>query len=121
MRSHAGKKCNRSITFVIVIDRLHVILPAMQIRNAKEIGALVREHRSRLKLSQAGLAQRVGVSRLWIVLLEKGKSTAQLGLVLRTLDILGVTLEAGNRSSASKPGSVDLNKLLKARTGQGTA
>jgi HTH-type transcriptional regulator/antitoxin HipB len=93
----------------------------MQIRNAREIGALVREHRSRLKLSQADLAMRVGVSRLWIVLLEKGKSTAQLGLVLRTLDILGLTLEVGAKGPTPKSGGVDLNKLLKARTGKGTA
>ena len=92
----------------------------MQIRNAKEIGALVREHRSKLKLSQADLAVRVGVSRLWIVLLEKGKSTAQLGLVLRTLDILGITLEVGEKRSSPKSGGVDLSKLLKARIGKGT-
>jgi HTH-type transcriptional regulator / antitoxin HipB len=92
----------------------------MQIRNAKEIGALVREHRSKLKLSQADLAVRVGVSRLWIVLLEKGESTAQLGLVLRTLDILGITLEVGEKRSSPKSGLVDLSKLLKARTGKGT-
>ena len=92
----------------------------MQIRNAREIGALVREHRSRLKLSQADLAMRVGVSRLWIVLLEKGKSTAQLGLVLRTLDILGITLEVGEKRSTPKSDGVDLNKLLSARTGKGT-
>ena len=93
----------------------------MQIRNAREIGALVREHRLGLKLSQAGLAQRVGVSRLWVVLLEKGKSTAQLGLVLRTLDILGLSLEVGGKISAPKSGGIDLNKLLKARTGKGIA
>jgi len=92
----------------------------MQIRNAREIGALVREHRSRLKLSQADLARRVGVSRLWVVLLEKGKSTAQLGLVLRTLDILGITLEVGEKRSTPKSDGVDLNKLLSARTGKGT-
>ncbi len=94
----------------------------MQIRNAREIGALVREHRSRLKLSQADLARCVGVSRLWVVLLEKGKSTAQLGLVLRTLDILGITLEVGEKHSTPKSsGDVDLNKLLSARTGKGIA
>ncbi len=70
--------------------------------------------------AQADLAVRVGVSRLWIVLLEKGKSTAQLGLVLRTLDILGITLEVGEKRSSPKSGGVDLSKLLKARTGKGT-
>ena len=91
----------------------------MRIRNAKEIGALVRENRLKLKLSQAQLAERVGVSRLWIVLLEKGKNTAQLGLVLRTLDILGLSLEMGGKTSTSQSNSIDLDKLLRAKTGKG--
>jgi len=92
----------------------------MRIRNAKEIGALVRENRLKLKLSQAQLAERVHVSRLWIVHLEKGKSTAQLDLVLRTLDTLGLSLEIGGKISASQSHGIDLDKLLRARTGKGT-
>ena len=92
----------------------------MRIRNAKEIGALVRENRLKLKLSQAQLAERVHVSRLWIVHLEKGKSTAQLALVLRTLDTLGLSLEIGGKISASQFHGIDLDKLLRARTGKGT-
>ena len=91
----------------------------MRIRNAKEIGAFVRENRLKLKLSQAQLAERVGVSRLWIVNLEKGKSTAQLDLVLRTLDILGLSLDTCKKTPASQSDSIDLDKLLRARTGKG--
>ena len=90
----------------------------MRIRNAKEIGALVRENRLKLKLSQAQLAERVGVSRLWIVHLEKGKSSAQLDLVLRTLDILGLSLEISGKTTASQSDSIDLDKLLRTRTGK---
>jgi hypothetical protein len=43
-----------------------------------------------------------------------------LGLVLRTLDILGITLEVGEKRSTPRSGGVDLNKLLSARTGKGT-
>jgi len=92
----------------------------MRIRNAKEIGALVRENRLKLKLSQAQLAERVGASRLWIVNLEKGKSTAQLDLVLRTLHILGLSLDISAKTSASPSDSIDLDKLLRTRTGKGT-
>jgi len=91
----------------------------MRIRNAKEIGALVRENRVKLKLSQAQLAERVGVSRLWIVHLEKGKSTAQLDLVLRTLDILGLSVDLSAKATASQSDRIDLDKLLKTRTGKG--
>jgi HTH-type transcriptional regulator/antitoxin HipB len=90
----------------------------MRIRNAKEIGALVRENRLKIKLSQAQLAERVGVSRLWIVHLEKGQSTAQLDLVLRTLDILGLSLETGAKISSPQSDGIDLDKLLRARTGK---
>ncbi len=92
----------------------------MQIRNAREIGALLRERRLKLELSQAELAQRVGVSRLWIVLLEQGKPTVQLGLVLRTLNALGLSLEMGERSASTQTGKIDLDKLLKGKTGQRT-
>jgi HTH-type transcriptional regulator/antitoxin HipB len=91
----------------------------MWIRNAKEIGALVRENRVKLKLSQAQLAERAGVSRLWIVHLEKGKSTAQLDLVLRTLDILGLSVDLSAKTTASQSVSIDLDKLLRTRTGKG--
>lgn len=91
----------------------------MRIRNAQEIGALVRDRRLKLQLSQAKLAQRVGVSRLWLVLLEKGKPTAQLGLVLRTLSALGLSLDMGERGASTQPGTIDLNKLLKGKTGKG--
>jgi HTH-type transcriptional regulator / antitoxin HipB len=91
----------------------------MRIRNAKEIGALVRENRLKLRLSQAQLAERVDVSRLWIVNLEKGKSTAQLDLVLRTLDILGLALDMSATTTAPHSDSIDLDKLLRTRTGKG--
>ncbi|NJK92413.1 MAG: helix-turn-helix transcriptional regulator [Blastochloris sp.] len=91
----------------------------MLIRNAKEIGVFVRERRLKLKLSQAELSQRVGVSRLWIVLLEKGKPTAQLGLVLRTLNALGLSLKISESTGSLQPGKIDLDKLLRQRTGKG--
>jgi HTH-type transcriptional regulator / antitoxin HipB len=90
----------------------------MQIRNAKEVGALVRDRRLKLQLSQAELAQHVGVSRLWIVLLEKGKPKAQLSLVLRTLNALGLFLEVGERSAFPQSGKIDLDKLLKDTMGK---
>jgi HTH-type transcriptional regulator / antitoxin HipB len=72
----------------------------MQLRTPRDIGGLVRTRRRALGLDQRSLAERVGVSRLWIGEVEHGKPGASLGLVLRTLAELGVTLsapdEAGN-------------------------
>jgi HTH-type transcriptional regulator / antitoxin HipB len=48
----------------------------------------------RRNLDQKSLAASVGVSRQWIVGIEKGKARAPLGLVLRTLRALGVVLDA---------------------------
>ena len=45
-------------------------------------------------MSQEDLAQRLGVSRLWINEFEGGKATARLDLVLRALAELDITLTA---------------------------
>lgn len=58
------------------------------------MGALIRDYRMRHNLDQKSLAATVGVSRQWIVEVEKGKARAPLGLVLRTLGALGIVLDA---------------------------
>jgi HTH-type transcriptional regulator / antitoxin HipB len=62
------------------------------LRTAVGIGALTRARRKALGLDQIELAERVGVSRLWINQLERGKPGASLGLVLRTFSALGLEL-----------------------------
>lgn len=88
----------------------------MQVKTSKDLGALVREQRTRLALTQEELAERVGVSRLWIVQLEKGKPTAQIGLVLRTFQELGIALDAAASSTAPSPrpgaAAVDLGRII---------
>jgi len=66
----------------------------MRIRTPSELGALIRGHRRRLHLDQKSLAEKVGVSRQWIVDVEKGKPGAPMGLVLRTINALGIALDA---------------------------
>ncbi len=60
------------------------------IHNAKDLGLAIRDRRTALGFDQATLAQKVGVSRKWIIDIEKGKPRASVELVLRTLNILGV-------------------------------
>jgi transcriptional regulator with XRE-family HTH domain len=70
---------------------------------AARFGALVRERREALKLRQDDLALATGVGRRFIIDLEAGKATCQLGKALlvamavglRPLDILGAE-EAGD-------------------------
>ena len=58
------------------------------------IGILVRDQRQQRGWSQGELAEKVGVSRLWIGQLEKGKESVEAALVLRTLHALGLALNA---------------------------
>lgn len=91
------------------------------LRTPKDIGAAIRARRRLLGWGQAELAKRVGVSRLWVNQIESGKSGAGLGLVMRTLGALGLTLKAGAlgdieaENVASAPAAaVDLEDVLRA-------
>jgi y4mF family transcriptional regulator len=55
-----------------------------------ELAGIVADLRRGLKIRQADLARRVGVSRQWIVAMEQGKPSVEIGLVLRTLETLGL-------------------------------
>ena len=44
----------------------------MRIRTPADLGALIRDSRTKLGLDQKSLAEKVGVSRQWIVEIEKG-------------------------------------------------
>ena len=66
----------------------------MRIRTPADLGTLIRTTRNKLRLDQSTLAKKIGVSRLWLVEIEKGKPRAEIGLVLRTLDALRIGLNA---------------------------
>lgn len=84
----------------------------MQLRNMRELAASVRAERKRLGLSQASLAEMAGVGRDWIIGLEKGKSTIEFGLVLRTLKTLGLSIRLEPTVKPSSAPTVDLDDLL---------
>jgi len=85
----------------------------MIVRSAAELGHLVRDYRSRKRLTQAQLAALVGASRKWIVDLEGGKRTADLSLVLRTLNVIGVDLHARDRASGRiKTTAIELDEII---------
>jgi HTH-type transcriptional regulator/antitoxin HipB len=66
----------------------------MSIRTPADLGAIIREHRKLRGWDQAQLAKRIGTSRQWIIAVEKGRARAELGLVLRAVNALGLQLEA---------------------------
>src|SRR6218665_4121727 len=63
------------------------------IRNARDIGALIREGRTNAGWDQQTRARRAGVSRLWINQVERGKPGAGIGRILNTLAVLGIELQ----------------------------
>lgn len=116
-----SQKSNRTLSLRNVTVRLllwkHMEDPAMRIRTATDLGAFIRERRVKLGMDQSDLAEKAGTSRKWIVEVEQGKPRAEIGLVLRTLKTLGVSLDiaverAQKASAASEPRNVDINNIL---------
>lgn len=56
----------------------------------KQIGAVVRATRKQRQVTQADLALTSGTGLRFIIDLEKGKSTCQIGKVLNVLQTLGI-------------------------------
>jgi HTH-type transcriptional regulator/antitoxin HipB len=89
----------------------------MRLRTPLDIGQAIRDKRRRLGLDQDDLAKRVGVSRKWLIDVERGKPGAPIGLLLRTLDALGlrVSLDTNgtSRKRTGKPVStIDIDRVL---------
>lgn len=74
----------------------------MRVRNPVELGALLRERRRQLGLSQAEVAARAGLGRPVLVALEKGKGNPQLRNLLRLLEVLQLPLSVGDLPRASR-------------------
>lgn len=91
----------------------------MIIRSAREFGVLVRSEREKRGWSQSQLAERAGVSLPWISQFERGKPTAQIDLVLKTLTTLEIRLWAGEPPAAAggRGTVIDLDELLDRQPG----
>jgi HTH-type transcriptional regulator/antitoxin HipB len=68
-------------------------------------------------MDQIALAKKAGTSRKWLVEVEQGKPGAEIGLVLRTLKSLEISidLEADSLVATPQPGKVktpDINGVL---------
>jgi len=89
----------------------------VRIRTPIDLGALIRDQRTRRELDQKSLADKVGVSRQWIVEVEKGKARAEIGLVLRTIEALGILLTAEDSrktKAQTRPPPVDIDSIVSA-------
>jgi HTH-type transcriptional regulator/antitoxin HipB len=87
----------------------------LHIQTPRDLGVVIRAKRRQLGLSQTDLAQKAGVGRQWLVAIERGKSTAEIGLVLRTLAGLGLSLTvADSPAGRTGRGATDIDVIVKA-------
>ena len=89
----------------------------MRMRTATDLGAFIRERRTKLGMDQITLAKKTGTSRKWLVEVEQGKPRAEIGLILRTLKSLGVYIDLKTDSdpepsSTTKAKKPDINQIL---------
>lgn len=84
----------------------------MLIRTTRDLGHLIRDRRSQMGLTQASLADIVGVSRKWIVEVEAGKRSADISLILRTVKALGLDLDVRDRVTSPRTDGPDLDRII---------
>ena len=70
----------------------------------QDIGKLVRETRKALGVTQKALALTSGTGLRFIIELERGKETAEIGKVLTILQTLGIQLTLAPPQAATKLG-----------------
>jgi HTH-type transcriptional regulator/antitoxin HipB len=89
----------------------------MRIRTATDLGAFIRERRTKLGMDQISLAKKAGTSRKWLVEVEQGKPGAEIGLILRTLKSLEISISMEADSPVETPPqsmvkTPDINSVL---------
>ena len=78
----------------------------MKIKNIEQLGSAIRARRKELEVTQKELAMTCGTGLRFIVDLEKGKPTCQIGKTLQVLQALGLMLEMGGPGGPSGFGTV---------------
>jgi len=65
----------------------------MKMKSTEQLGMEIRTRRKQLKVTQKELAMTCGTGLRFIVDLEKGKPTCQIGKTLQVLQALGLAVE----------------------------
>jgi y4mF family transcriptional regulator len=92
----------------------------VRLSHARDVGLYVRDRRREMGWTQNDLARAAGVSRRWLSDVEAGKPSAEIGLVLRVMHALKLTIEAN--PTPPPPEGLDLDEILDSlRGGPGRA
>lgn len=76
----------------------------MNITNTEQLGSAIRTRRRKLGITQRDLAMTCGTGLRFIVDLEKGKPTCQVGKTLHVLQMLGLVIETTSRDGEETGG-----------------
>ena len=76
----------------------------MTIQNTAQLGATVRAVRKQLKVTQKEQAMTSGTGLRFVIDLERGKPTCQIGKILQVLQALGFRVGLASTSDASAEG-----------------
>ena len=76
----------------------------MNTRTSEQLGAAIRARRRQLKVTQKNLAMTCGTGLRFIIDLEKGKPTCQIGKVLQVIQALGLELRITNPTAGASHG-----------------
>ena len=85
----------RSVIFHLTCTPRRSIFPIgnMNTKSPEQLGAAIRARRRQLKVTQKDLAMTCGTGLRFIIDLEKGKPTCQIGKILQVLQALGLKLQ----------------------------
>lgn len=95
---------------IVDIGLMFAYADIMIVRTARDLGAAVRDARLGQGWTQAELADRIDVSRQWVISLERGKASAELGTALRAVAALGMV--ANLVDAPTRDTGIDLDRLL---------
>jgi HTH-type transcriptional regulator / antitoxin HipB len=76
----------------------------MSTRTTEQIGVAIRKRRKELKVTQKDLALTCGTGLRFIIDLEKGKPTCQIGKVLQVVHALGLELRIASIAGGIRDG-----------------
>jgi HTH-type transcriptional regulator/antitoxin HipB len=108
-------KSGRAATFFFLSSFGNICISSqMNIVSVKDLAVCIKQARNDRGWTQAQLAEQAGVSRDWVIGLEAGKASVELGLVLRTMKALGLPLSISPQPNANESsGGINLDEILK--------